>query len=131
MYCFLLFIQEKKDLIKELETLKNQYVDRENEAIRWQELLDHVQFDKTRWSRRVSKLVLKGKRNHIFHFYNKSFLLFSYRKKSFTKITKCRRTTKGPTPTEKFSLPARLYIHLKNLEEERDRYRRELNKYKR
>ena len=48
MYCFLLFIQEKKDLIKELETLKNQYVDRENEAIRLQELLDHVQFDKTK-----------------------------------------------------------------------------------
>ena len=52
-------------------------------------------------------------------------MLFSYRKKSFTKITK------GPTPTEKLSIPARLDIHLKNLEEERDRYRRELNKYKR
>ena len=58
-------------------------------------------------------------------------MLFSYRKKSFTKITKCRRTTKGPTPTEKLSIPARLDIHLKNVEDERDRYRRELNKYKR
>ena len=46
MYCFLLFIQEKKDLITELETLKNQYVDRENEVIRLQELLDRGQSDK-------------------------------------------------------------------------------------
>ena len=44
---------------------------------------------------------------------------------------KCRCTTKAPTPTEKLSIPALLDIHLKNLEEERDRYRRELNKNKR
>ena len=46
-------------------------------------------------------------------------------------MTKCRRTTKAPTLTEKLSLPARLDIHFKNIEDERDRYRRELNKYKR
>ena len=45
---FFYLYRKKKDLITELETLKNQYIDRENEAIRLQELLDHVQFDKTR-----------------------------------------------------------------------------------
>ena len=53
-----------------------------------QELLDHVQSDKTKLSWLVSKLILKGKMNHIFHFYNKSFFDFSYRKRSFTRMTK-------------------------------------------
>lgn len=47
-------------------------------------------------------------------------------------LQKCRRTTKPPTPTasgassgKKLSLPARLDIHLKNVEDERDMYRNE------
>ncbi len=47
-------------------------------------------------------------------------------------LQKCRRTTKAPTPTasgapstKKLSLPARLDIHLKNVEDERDMYRNE------
>ncbi|CAF1022017.1 unnamed protein product [Rotaria sordida] len=104
---------EKKDLIEEFETLKNQYVERESEVLRLQELLERVQSDKTKLSRRVSKLVL-----------NEKDLL--------QELQKCRRTTKAPTPTasgapstKKLSLPARLDIHLKNVEDERDMYKNE------
>jgi hypothetical protein len=48
------------NLIQELETLKNQYTERDNEVIRLQELLERTQADKTKLSRRVSKLVLNG-----------------------------------------------------------------------
>ena len=48
-------------------------------------------------------------------------------------LQKCRRTTKAPTPTatgatsgKKLSLPARLDLHLKNVEEERDMYKSEM-----
>lgn len=48
-------------------------------------------------------------------------------------VQKCRRTTKAPTPTasgaasgKKLSLPARLELHLKNVEEERDMYKTEM-----
>ncbi|CAF3392662.1 unnamed protein product [Rotaria sp. Silwood1] len=104
---------EKKNLIEELETLKNQYAERENEVLRLQELLERMQSDKTKLSRRVSKLVL-----------NEKDLL--------QELQKCRRTTKAPTPTasgasstKKLSLPARLDIHLKNVEDERDMYKNE------
>ena len=47
-------------------------------------------------------------------------------------LQKCRRTTKAPTPTasgassgKKLSLPARLDLHLKNVEDERDMYKSE------
>ena len=43
---FFYLYRKKKDLITEIETLKNQYVDRENEVIRLQELLDRGQSDK-------------------------------------------------------------------------------------
>lgn len=55
-----LFEQEKKDLIEELQALKNKYGERENEVLRLKELLENVQNDKTKLSRRVSKLVLNG-----------------------------------------------------------------------
>ncbi|CAF0894547.1 unnamed protein product [Rotaria sp. Silwood1] len=104
---------EKKNLIEEFETLKNQYAERENEVLRLQELLERMQSDKTKLSRRVSKLVL-----------NEKDLL--------QELQKCRRTTKAPTPTasgasstKKLSLPARLDIHLKNVEDERDMYKNE------
>ena len=48
MYIVFFYLYRKKNLITELETLKKQYADRENEVIPLQELLDHVQFDKTR-----------------------------------------------------------------------------------
>lgn len=48
-------------------------------------------------------------------------------------VQKCRRTTKAPTPTasgapsaKKLSLPARLDLHLKNVEDERDMYKSEM-----
>ncbi|CAF4383321.1 unnamed protein product, partial [Rotaria sp. Silwood2] len=104
---------EKKDLIEEFQTLKNQYAERENEVFRLQELLERMQSDKTKLSRRVSKFVL-----------NEKDLL--------QELQKCRRTTKAPTPTasgasstKKLSLPARLDIHLKNVEDERDMYKNE------
>ncbi|CAM4753973.1 unnamed protein product [Rotaria magnacalcarata] len=104
---------EKKDLIDELEMLKSKLIERENEGIRLKELLEHMQSDKTKLSRRVSKLVL-----------NEKDLL--------QELQKCRRTTKAPTPTasgapstKKLSLPARLDIHLKNVEDERDMYKNE------
>lgn len=103
----------KQSLFDELETLKTKYVERDNEVVRLQELLERVQADKTKLSRRVSKLVL-----------NEKDLL--------QELQKCRRTTKAPTPTasgasagKKLSLPARLDIHLKNVEDERDMYRNE------
>ncbi|CAF5184774.1 unnamed protein product, partial [Rotaria magnacalcarata] len=71
---------EKKDLIDELEMLKSKLIERENEGIRLKELLEHMQSDKTKLSRRVSKLVL-----------NEKDLL--------QELQKCRRTTKAPTPT--------------------------------
>ena len=40
--------------------MKNQYTERNNEVIRLQELLERLQADKTKLSRRVSKLVLNG-----------------------------------------------------------------------
>ena len=47
-------------------------------------------------------------------------------------LQKSRRTTRAPTPTasgapasKKLSLPARLDIHLKNVEDERDMYKNE------
>jgi hypothetical protein len=43
-------------------------------------------------------------------------------------VQKCRRTTKAPTPTasgKKLSLPARLDLHLKNVEDERDMFKNE------
>ena len=43
------YLYRKKDLITELETLKNQYADCENEVIRLQKL-DHVQSDNTKLS---------------------------------------------------------------------------------
>lgn len=63
---------------------------------------------------------------------SKSSLLSFVEKDLLQELQKCRRTTKAPTPTasgassgKKLSLPARLDIHLKNVEDERDMYRNE------
>ncbi|CAF2382398.1 unnamed protein product [Rotaria sp. Silwood2] len=105
---------DKKNLIEELETTKNQYDECHNELIRLQELVDCIQADKTKLSRRISKLV-----------HNEKDLLHE--------LQKCRRTTKAPTPsastgssTKKLSVPARIDIHLKNVEDERDMYKNEV-----
>ena len=58
-------------------------------------------------------------------------MIFRTEKDLLQELEKCRRTTKAPIPTEKLSVPAQLDIHLKNIEDERDRYRFELNKCKR
>jgi hypothetical protein len=63
------FSKEKKNLIEELETLRNQYTERDNEVTRLQELLERTQADKTKLSRRVSKLVLNGKKIGIIYLY--------------------------------------------------------------
>ncbi|UJR10612.1 hypothetical protein I4U23_014809 [Adineta vaga] len=104
---------EKKNLCEELDTLRNQCSERINEVNHLQELLERTQTEKSKLSRRVSKLVL-----------NEKDLL--------QELQKCRRTTKAPTPTassasstKKLSLPARLDIHLKNVEDERDMYKNE------
>ncbi|CAF1065645.1 unnamed protein product [Adineta steineri] len=104
---------EKKNLLEELEAARNQCGERENEIIRIQTLLERTQADKAKLSRQVSKLVL-----------NEKDLL--------QELQKCRRTTKAPTPTvsgasstKKLSLPARLDIHLKNVEDERNMYKAE------
>lgn len=62
---YFVFEKDKKNLFEELETLKTQYAERDNEVIRLQELLDRTQADKTKLSRRVSKLVLNGKKKKI------------------------------------------------------------------
>ena len=46
--------------MEELETLKCQYAERDNELVRLHELIERLQTDKTKLSRRVSKLVLNG-----------------------------------------------------------------------
>jgi hypothetical protein len=59
------------------------------------------------------------------------FSFFFIEKDLLQELQKCRRTTKAPTPTasgastKKLSLPARLDIHLKNVEDERDMYKNE------
>jgi len=105
---------EKNSLLDDIETLKSQYAERDNEVTRLQELLERMQNEKNKLSRRVSKLVL-----------NEKDLL--------QEVQKCRRTTKAPTPSasgaasgKKLSLPARLELHLKNVEEERDMYKTEM-----
>ena len=127
--CLFVFVKDKKNLFDELETLKNQYNERDNEVLRLQELLERVQADKNKLSRRVSKLVLNGKHSSLLREY---FIFgFSVEKDLLQELQKCRRTTKPPTPTasgasgKKLSLPARLDIHLKNVEDERDMYRNE------
>ncbi len=119
-------------MIDELDTLKNQYNERDNEVIRLTELLERAQTDKTKLSRRVSKLVLNGNSNHLLSLDRISFFSDFLEKDLLQELQKCRRTTKAPTPTasgapagKKLSLPARLDIHLKNVEDERDMYRNE------
>ncbi|CAF1616417.1 unnamed protein product, partial [Adineta ricciae] len=104
---------EKKSLLEEVDGLRNQCAERNNELAHAQELVERTQAEKAKLSRRVSKLVL-----------NEKDLL--------QELQKCRRTTRAPTPTaagasssKKLSLPARLDIHLKNVEDERDMYKNE------
>ncbi|CAF0946900.1 unnamed protein product [Adineta ricciae] len=104
---------EKKSLLEEVDGLRNQCAERNNELAHAQELLERTQAEKAKLSRRVSKLVL-----------NEKDLL--------QELQKCRRTTRAPTPTatgasssKKLSLPARLDLHLKNVEDERDMYKNE------
>ena len=54
-------LKDKKSLLDELELSKNQYAERDSETVRLQELLERVQADKTKLSRRVSKLVQNGR----------------------------------------------------------------------
>ena len=69
MYLFA-FEKDKKSLLNELETLKTKYAERDNEVLRLQELLERVQADKNKLSRRVSKLVLNGNSFWRFFFSN-------------------------------------------------------------
>ncbi len=58
---FILFFQkEKKSLIEELETTKNQYGECNHELVRLQDIVERLQADKSKLSRRVSKLVHNG-----------------------------------------------------------------------
>ncbi|CAF3816066.1 unnamed protein product [Rotaria magnacalcarata] len=104
---------DKKNLIEELEISKNQYAECHNELLRLQEVVDRVQADKTKFSRRISKLV-----------HNEKELL--------QELQKCRRTAKTSASAstgslaKKFSIPARLDMHLKNVEDERDMYKNEV-----
>ncbi|CAF3356594.1 unnamed protein product [Rotaria sp. Silwood1] len=105
---------DKKNLTEELETTKNQYAECHDELIRLQELVDRIQAEKTKLSRRISKLV-----------HNEKDLLHE--------LQKCRRITKPATPsastgslTKKLTIPARIDIHLKNVEDERDMYKNEV-----
>jgi len=63
----------------------------------------------------------------------KSIVFFLFQEKELLQeLQRCRRTTKPPTPTvsggssKKLSLPARLDIHVKNIEDERDMYKNEV-----
>lgn len=60
---FLFFYNEKdkKSLIDELETTKNQFSECNNELVRLQELVEHLQNEKNKLNRRISKLVHNGK----------------------------------------------------------------------
>ncbi|CAF1321737.1 unnamed protein product [Adineta ricciae] len=105
---------DKKSLIEELAIMKNQFADCNNELLHLQDIVDRLQADKGKLSRRVSKLVQ-----------NEKELLYE--------LQRCRRTTKPPTPSasggatsKKLSLPARLEIHLRNIEDERDMYKNEV-----
>jgi len=56
----LFFPKEKKSLIEELETTKNQYGECNDELVRLQDIVERLQADKAKLSRRVSKLVHNG-----------------------------------------------------------------------
>jgi hypothetical protein len=125
--------KEKKNLIDELEITKNQNAEYNNELIHLQELVERLQADKTKLSRRVSKLVHNGnsnKKKKIFYI----MILFLYKEKDLLQeLQKSRRTTKAPTPTvstglssKKHPFSTRLDIHFKNLEDERDMYKNEV-----
>ena len=58
---------------------------------------------------------------------------FCIEKELLHELQRCRRTTKPPTPSasggttsKRLSLPARLEIHLRNIEDERDMYKNEV-----
>ena len=65
-------------MIDELDTLKNQYNERDNEVIRLTELLERAQTDKTKLSRRVSKLVLNGNYNHLLFLRSNQFFFLTF-----------------------------------------------------
>ena len=65
-------------------------------------------------------------------FSRRNHRVFCSEKDLLQEVQKCRRTTKAPTPTasgasasKKLSLPARLDLHLKNVEDERDMFKNE------
>lgn len=93
MYLFA-FEKDKKSLLNELETLKTKYAERDNEALRLQELLERVQADKNKLSRRVSKLVLNG--NSFWRFFSFRIILVLFRRKrSSPGITKMSSYDQG------------------------------------
>lgn len=112
--------------------LKSQYSERETEVSRLQELIERMQNEKVKLTRRVSKLVLNGNRSFPVSLIEREFFFGFLEKDLLQELQRCRRTTKAPTPTasgassgKKLSLPARLDLHLKNVEEERDMYKNE------
>jgi len=48
-------------LLDELEATKSQFADCQNEVVRVKELADRVQAEKTKLTRRISKLIHNGK----------------------------------------------------------------------
>jgi hypothetical protein len=121
--------KDKKKLIDELDTVTSRCTERDRECARLQEYIERMQNDKTKLSRRVSKLVLNGKHTTRMCVERRP-IDFNLEKELIEELKKCRRTTKAPTPTatgKKLSLSARVDLHLKNVEDERDMYRNEMD----
>lgn len=60
---FRYWFQERNNLLDNIEQMKIQQNEKDKELVRLQDLLERMQADKTKLSRRVSKLVLNGRRS--------------------------------------------------------------------
>lgn len=58
---FRYWFQERNNLLDNIEQMKIQQNEKDKELVRLQDLLERMQADKTKLSRRVSKLVLNGR----------------------------------------------------------------------
>lgn len=90
-----------------------------------------MQTEKSKLGRRVSKLVHNGKQS--FDILEESKCSFCLEKDLLQELQKCRRTTKPSTASasggslaKKPSFSTRLDIHFKNIEDERDMYKNEV-----
>lgn len=96
--------------------------------------MDRLQTDKAKFSRRITKLVHNGNiKDKNLIFFSVLILAFHFKEKELIQeLQKIRRTTKSSaaassgSPAKKLTISARVDAHLKNVEDERDMYKNEV-----